>query len=171
MKEVKVWDLFIRIFHWSMVAIILINFTIFDEGPVHETLGFILVGLLAMRFVWGFVGPEHARFKNFIPSKNNVKHHLKEMTGEKKVTYLGHNPIGALMVFNLYFTLMLLCLTGYMAITDRFWGMEWVEEVHEFFANYLLFSVALHVMGVVWESIRSGVNLISAMFNGIKKIP
>ncbi len=170
MQEVKVWDLFIRVFHWSVVAIILINFTVFDEGSVHEFLGYILMGLLTLRFIWGFIGPSYARFKNFIPNTKEIKHHLNEVGGDKITPYLGHNPLGALMVFNLYLTLILLCFTGYLAITDMFWGIEWVEETHEFFANYLLFSVALHVLGVVWETFRSGVNLISAMFTGIKKI-
>ncbi|VAX08361.1 hypothetical protein MNBD_ALPHA03-1890 [hydrothermal vent metagenome] len=75
------------------------------------------------------------------------------------------------MIFNLYITLLLLSLTGYMAITDRFWGEEWVKEIHEFFANYLLFSVALHVSDIIWVSVKSKVNLISAMFTGIKKFP
>jgi len=171
MKKVKVWDIFIRVFHWSVVAIILINFTIFDEGPVHDALGYSLMGLLAFRFIWGFIGTEHARFRDFIPNLSKISRYLKESSGDKATPYIGHNPLGAVMVYNLYLTLLFLCLTGYLSITDRFWGVEWVEEAHEFFANYLLFSVALHVAGVVWESLRSGVNLISAMFTGIKKIP
>jgi len=171
MKEIKVWDLFIRLFHWSMVTIILINFTLFDEGTVHEILGYILLGLLALRFIWGFVGSEHARFKDFMPSPAKIKQYLNDMKMGKMPSFIGHNPLGAVMIFNLYITLLLLSLTGYMAITDRFWGEEWVEEIHEFFANYLLFSVALHVAGIIWVSVKSRVNLISAMFTGIKKFP
>ncbi len=171
MGIVKVWDIFIRLFHWSVVLIILVNFTIFDEGPVHDMLGYILIGLLALRFIWGFIGPKYARFKNFLPSPGKISRYLQEHQGDKMTLYIGHNPLGSLMIFNLYLTLLLVSLTGYLSITDRFWGVEWVEETHEFFAGYLLFSVALHVAGVVWESFRSGVNLISAMFTGIKKFP
>lgn len=170
MKHIKVWDIFIRIFHWSTVAIVLINFTIFDEGTVHETLGYILMGLLGLRLVWGFVGSEYSRFSNFFPTPTKVKQHLKEIKEGKSSTHIGHNPIGAVMIFNLYLTLVMVSLTGYMAVSDRFWGVEWVEELHEFFAAYLLFSVAIHVIGVVWESLRSGVNLIYAMVTGIKKL-
>jgi len=171
MKKVRVWDLGIRLFHWSVVAIILVNFTIFEEGAVHETLGYILLGLLGLRFIWGFIGGRYARFSDFFPTPAKISHHLKALSGDKMPPYPGHNPLGALMIFNLYLTLLLLCLTGWLAITDRFWGVEWVEEIHEFFANYLLFSVILHVGGVIWESFRSGVNLISAMITGIKKMP
>jgi len=171
MKKVKVWDRGIRLFHWSVVAIILINFTVFEEGPVHDTLGYSLMGLLAFRFIWGFIGPQYARFKDFFPTPGKISRYLKANSEDKTTPYIGHNPLGAVMIFNLYFALLFLCLTGYLAITDRFWGVEWVEETHEFFANYLLFSVVLHVAGVLWETFRSGVNLISAMFTGIKKIP
>lgn len=172
MQKIKVWDIFIRIFHWSVVTIILVNFTLFEEGTVHEILGYILIGLLVFRLIWGFVGSKYARFKDFFPTPDKIRHYiLQDRQVGKKVTYLGHNPVGSLMIFNLYLTLFLVSLSGYLAITDRFWGVEWVEEVHEFFAGYLLFSVTLHVTGVVWESLRSGVNLISAMFTGIKKIP
>ena len=84
---------------------------------------------------------------------------------------MGHNPLGAVMVFNLYITLLLVSFTGWLGVTDQFWGTEWVEEIHEFFANYLLLSVFLHIGGVLFESIRTGINLISAMISGIKKIP
>jgi len=171
MQEVKVWDLFIRLFHWSMVMIILLNFIVFEEGTVHNWLGYSLLGLLGLRFIWGFVGPKYARFKNFIPSPRSVLSHIKEQKEGQRTVYLGHNPLGAVMIINLYLTLILLCATGYLAITDRFWGVEWVEEAHEFFANYLLLSVAVHIMGVVWESFRSHVNLILAMVTGIKKVP
>ena len=171
MQEVNVWDFFIRLFHWSMVAIIVVDFTIFDEGSVHEILGYVLLLLLMLRFIWGFVGPEHAKFKNFIPTRNGISQHIKEQSCDKRTIYLGHNPLGAVMIINLYLTLVLLGFSGYMAITDMFWGVEWVEELHEFFANYLLLSVFIHVAGVVFESHRSGVNLISAMFTGIKKVP
>ncbi|HEC01757.1 MAG TPA: cytochrome B [Sphingomonadales bacterium] len=171
MTKVKTWDIFIRTFHWSVVMIILADFTFFEEGRVHEILGYILLGLLGLRFIWGFIGSKYARFKDFFPTPTRIKNHLAEMGDGEKTSYIGHNPIGALMIFNLYFALLLLSLSGYLSITDRFWGVEWVEELHEFFAGYLLASVALHVAGVLWESRRSGINLISAMITGIKKVP
>jgi len=171
MTKVKTWDIFIRTFHWSVVTIILADFTFFEEGRVHEILGYILLGLLGLRFIWGFIGSKYARFKDFFPTPTRIKNHLGEMGDGEKTSYMGHNPIGALMIFNLYFALLLLSLSGYLSITDRFWGVEWVEELHEFFAGYLLASVALHVTGVLWESRRSGINLISAMITGIKKVP
>jgi len=171
MKEVKVWDIFVRVFHWSVVAIVFLNFTLFEEGTTHEYLGYILLVFLLFRLIWGFIGTKYARFANFLPSIAKVKIHLADLknTGESK--HMGHNPIGAVMVFNLYITLILVSFTGWLGVTDQFWGTEWVEEVHEFFANYLLLSVFLHIGGVLFESIRTGVNLISAMINGIKKIP
>jgi len=171
MQEIKVWDWFIRFFHWAVVGLVLLNFTLFEEGAVHETLGYAVMGLVALRLVWGLIGPRFARFVNFFPTPARVRRHISHIRAGKPEISPGHNPLGALMIFNLILTLILVGVTGYLATTDRFWGVEWVEETHEFLANYLLFSVLLHVGGVLWESARSGVNLISAMITGIKKIP
>jgi len=171
MQEIKVWDRFIRFFHWSVAGLVLLNFTLFEEGAVHEMLGYAVMGLVALRLIWGLIGPRFARFAHFFPTPARVKRHIRNIRAGKAEISLGHNPLGAVMIFNLILTLILVGVTGYLATTDRFWGVEWVEEGHEFLAGYLLFSIALHVGGVLWESVRTGINLISAMVTGIKKVP
>lgn len=173
MREVKVWDPLVRIFHWSTVGIVLINTAIFDEGKIHEGLGYVLLGLLAVRILWGFVGTRYARFANFFPTRARLKAHLaRQHAGQLKGQEgtLGHNPLGALMILNLIVTLAAVGLSGHLMTTDMFWGSKMMEEVHEALVIWLLLSVALHVVGVLIESFRTGVNLISAMVNGTKKL-
>ena len=59
-------------------------------------------------------------------------------------------------------------LTGWLYTTDRFWGLEWMEDLHEGFANLLLILVLLHIAGVVFTSIRQGENLAASMVHGWK---
>ena len=54
--------------------------------------------------------------------------------------------------------------------TIQFFGVEWVEEVHEIAFNWLVASIVLHVGGVVFDSRRSGVPLIRSMIDGRKRI-
>ncbi|WP_417431061.1 cytochrome b/b6 domain-containing protein [Kiloniella sp.] len=172
MQNVKVWDLFIRLFHASIAILFLANFLVTEDGGTpHRYLGYILLGLLALRFIWGFIGSYHARFTNFTPSKESVKEHLRRILFQEKDIHLGHNPLGALMVFNLLGSLSLICLTGILAETDMFWGMKWLEEIHEFLANYAMISVAFHLLGVAWETKRSKINIIKAMLTGKKSLP
>lgn len=184
MIEVKVWDPVVRVCHWFTVTVVLVNTTILDEGSIHEALGYAVAVLLAVRLVWGLVGSKYARFSAFFPTRKRLREHLaglslagnpltsKSPAGQPGGDHatLGHNPLGALMIFNLLLTLFVICLTGHLMTTDRFWGSELMEDAHEAFVTYLLMSVAFHVAGVLIESFRTRVNLISAMVTGKKKL-
>ena len=173
MRQVAVWDLFVRIFHWSLVILFFSAFFLFDdESAAHRYAGYLVLGLVAVRLVWGFVGTRQARFSSFPPDLSAALQHLKAIrSGEKVKVTLSHNPLGALMVYNLLASLTIVCLSGIMMTLDQFWGVEWVEEIHELAANYTLFCVALHVLGVIIESRRSKTNLVLAMINGKKGVP
>jgi cytochrome b len=179
MVEVKVWDPLVRICHWFTVTVVLINSTILDEGSIHEFLGYSVAVLLVVRVVWGFIGSRYARFSTFFPTRAKLKEHVSELISASKPSKskladnhanLGHNPLGALMIFNLLLTLAVICLTGHFMTTDYFWGSETMEDIHEVFVTYLLVSVAVHVAGVLIESFRARTNLISAMVTGKKKL-
>ena len=58
-------------------------------------------------------------------------------------------------------------LAHWLSQTSEFWS-EALEEVHEFFANFTLFLVLLHVIGVIVESMIHRENLVSAMISGYK---
>jgi cytochrome b len=75
------------------------------------------------------------------------------------------------MAYNLWASLVAVCVTGILMTTKTFWGVDWVEESHEIIANWVLISVILHVAGVVFETRHSKVNLVRAMITGQKEIP
>ncbi len=83
--------------------------------------------------------------------------------------YLGHNPLGAYMIVLLVLTVILVSATGWLYTTDAFWGVEWVEELHEALSDLLIAFVALHVAGVVFTSFRQRENLVGAMLHGAKR--
>ncbi len=70
---VKVWDPFVRVFHWSLVALFAITFLTGDDIEwLHLAAGYGTIGLIALRIVWGFVGPRHARFSDFVRPPREV---------------------------------------------------------------------------------------------------
>ncbi len=75
------------------------------------------------------------------------------------------------MVYNIWLSVIGIGVTGYMMTTLTCFGVGWVEEAPEVIFGWLVFSVALHVAGVAFESWHSGVNLVRAMVNGPKNIP
>jgi cytochrome b len=170
--EVAVWDPLVRLIHWSLALTILLNGTfIEEESKTHEWIGYVALGLVGLRLVWALIGPKYARFSTFPPSPARAIRHLRAMLSGDRIIHLSHNPLGALMVYNIWASVIAIGITGYMMTTITFFGVDWVEEAHEVVFGWLLVSVALHVAGVAFDTWRSGVNLVRAMINGTKTIP
>jgi len=168
---VKVWDPFVRVCHWSLVGLFLLAYVTGDEvEQVHIAAGYIIAGLLALRILWGFVGPRHARFSDFVRSPRAVLAYLRDVTLLRAPRYLGHNPAGGAMVVALIVMLIGTSTTGYMMTTDTFWGAAWVEEVHEVLANLTVGLVVVHVLGVLVASFEHRENLVTGMITGRKRI-
>ena len=65
----RVWDPFVRIFHWSLVACVVLNQFVLEDGKTaHEWVGYTASALVLARVLWGFVGTRHARFSDFFPT-------------------------------------------------------------------------------------------------------
>lgn len=171
-RDITVWDPLVRLIHWSLALAILLNGTIIeDESKAHELIGYTALALVGLRLVWAFIGPQHARFTAFPPSPRRAIHYVKAMIAGDRSVHLSHNPLGALMVYNIWLSVIAIGVTGYMMTTITFFGVDWVEELHEVIFGWLLFSVALHVGGVVFDTWRSGVHLVRAMITGRKTVP
>ncbi len=113
MKTVKVWDPYVRFFHWSLVVGIIVQLvTAEDLKNVHATVGYLLIVLLILRILWGFVGSMHARFTDFIFPPAEILAYLKGLIQRNPRRYVGHNPAGGAMVCALLLILMLIALTG-----------------------------------------------------------
>ena len=136
---------------------------------IHIAAGYAIAALLALRVMWGFVGPRHARFVNFVRPPRVVLAYLRDVALLRAPRYLGHNPAGGMMIIALIAMLAATCATGYMMTTDAFWNAEWIEDVHETFANLTVGLIALHVIGILITSFEQGENLVKAMVTGRKR--
>ena len=53
----RVWDPFARVFHWSLVGLVVLNLWVLEEGEApHEWAGYAAITLVLLRVVWGFIG-------------------------------------------------------------------------------------------------------------------
>jgi cytochrome b len=169
-NSVTVWDPVVRIFHWTVVAGCLANlFIVEDGGRAHEVIGYAVAAVLAVRVVWGFVGTRYARFSDFVPGPRRLRDYLTLLAQAREPRQLGHNPAAAVMMLVLMALLAAVSVTGWMATLDAFWGVEWVEELHETLSNVLFLFVFLHILGVVYTSIHHRENLPGAMLHGRKR--
>jgi cytochrome b len=169
-SEVKVWDPLVRIFHWGLVAAFLAAWATGDEiKRVHVMAGYVVIGLVIFRIVWGFIGTRRARFVDFVRGPRAVTSYLSDTARLRARRYLGHNPAGGAMIIALLVMLCIIGATGYMMTTDAFWGVAWVEDAHEAAVNLTLGLVVLHVLGVFVASYEHGENLARAMITGRKR--
>jgi cytochrome b len=168
--QVRVWDPFVRIFHWSLVGLFIVAFATGDETEwLHLAAGYAIAGLVLLRIVWGFVGPRYARFSDFVRPPRQVAGYVRSAVRLQAPRYLGHNPAGGAMIIALLTMLIGISVTGFMMTTDAFWGAEWVEDLHKGLVYVTLGLIALHVVGVVFAGIEHGENLVKAMITGRKR--
>lgn len=169
---VKVWDLFTRIFHWSLVASFTIAYLSAEEiETLHIWAGYAAAALIASRLVWGMVGSNYARFTQFVKSPASVLRYLGTIATGREARYIGHNPAGGAMVVTLLAMLAGLSVTGVLMTTPTFEHSEALEDIHEVLANATLGLVVLHVAGVVLASVRHHESLVRAMITGRKRAP
>jgi len=211
-REVHVWDPWVRISHWLLAAAFFVAYLVVEEPmTVHVWAGYLVGGLIALRLVWGLIGPRHARFSDFVPTPTRLKIYLGDLSRGRERHYLGHNPAGGAMVVALLLSLAATVVTGLQVygaeekagpLADWYAAndstalliptasaddeaaehhevgeggeheeAEGLEELHEFFANFTLFLVALHIAGVAFTSFREGQSLPRAMVTGRKRRP
>lgn len=171
-RTVHVWDLPVRLFHWSLVGLFAANALFTEaEGDLHANLGYAIAGLILFRLVWGVIGTRHARFADFPPSVSAALDQLREMATRRRHAHAGHGPFGALMIYNLLVTLTGIVATGHMMTTVAYFGVEWVDEAHEVLVTWAEISALVHIAAVVFESVRLRVNLPRAMVTGDKVLP
>lgn len=196
-REVRVWDPLVRVLHWSLVAAFALAYlTGEEESAVHIWTGYVVAGLVVLRLLWGFVGTRHARFRDFVRPPREILAYLRELLAARPHRYLGHNPLGGLMVVALLASLSATAVSGYLlqhseesqsavpaaaAGADRgdegrkhasrpSAGHELLEEAHEWFAHLTLLLVLVHIGGVAVMSAVHRENLVRAMLSGRKRV-
>ena len=191
MPEVKVWDPFVRVFHWTLAIAVLIAWATDEPLWMHNWLGYLAAILVALRVIWGFIGPERARFVSFVRGPRFVVDYLVRLIRFSSPRYLGHSPAGGAMIVALLIMITATTGTGLAVLaTERGEGplaqviarVErpprvpgqrrpplFIKEVHEVLANITLILVVLHVLGVLLASFAHRENLVWAMITGKKR--
>lgn len=195
-KKVRVWDLPIRLFHWTLVFCVFLLFLTGEIGgldfrmpftgqlvgnmDLHMTLGSFVLSLLIFRGLWGLFGSSTVRFINFVRGPSAVLAYLGALVRGELPRHVGHNPAGALMVLALLGTLFLQVGTGLFANDDIFSEgplahlvsketSDFLTGCHELLFSLLLLCVALHISAALYYRLR-GEDLVTPMITGQKSL-
>lgn len=126
-SSVRAWDLPTRLFHWTLVLLILSAWVSYefaeDIGDAtlvwHRANGLAVLTLIVWRLLWGVWGSSTARFASFVRSPAAILAYARGLPGRRAARYLGHNPLGALMVVALLGTLATQAAFGLFATDDN----------------------------------------------------
>jgi len=182
-KHVLVWDLPLRLFHWLLVAALAGSWITAEAGVEwmvwHFRLGYFAAGLVIFRIIWGFVGPRHARFKNFIRAPGVIIAYARTLFGRESHAHVGHNPVGALMVIVLLAAVSFQIGTGLFATDDIFTmgpffplvdaeTADQLTSLHHLNFTVLQILAAVHVVAILFYLFWKRQSLILPMVRGTK---
>jgi cytochrome b len=184
--SVPVWDAPTRLFHWALVALVVVNVATGKIGglrpmEIHMMSGYAILTLVLFRVAWGFVGGRHARFANFLTGLQPVAVYLKDFFTGRPRRYLGHNPLGGWSVVAMLALLLLQAGTGLFANDDILSEgplmrrvskptSDFLTYIHYLSSNVLIVILGLHV-AAVFVYLARGENLIRPMITGVKRGP
>jgi cytochrome b len=186
-QAVRVWDLPTRVFHWLLAAAVI---GLVITGKVggnaiawHFRLGYVVMGLLAFRLLWGFVGGRWSRFASFVYAPGTVLRYLRGQARPDEWLEVGHSPLGAGSVFALLALLAVQVGTGLVADDEiastgplnRFVSSDTAASATHWHKDYgqliLIVLVLLHVAAIVFYRVKKGRDLVRPMVTGDKQLP
>ena len=182
--RVRVWDLPTRLFHWVLALSVIgsvITASIGGGAMVwHFRLGFLAMGLLVFRLMWGLVGGRWSRFASFIHTPGTVLRYLRGQTRPGEHLDVGHNPLGAGSVLAMLAILLVQVGTGLVAddeianvgplnkfvasatgLAATAWHKTWGKWI-------IIVLVVLHIGAILYYRFKKGTDLIGPMVSGDK---
>jgi len=185
-RRVRVWDLPVRIFHWTLVLLFCYSWWSGKEGgnamQYHLWSGYAILSLVLFRLAWGFIGSSSARFADFTRGPRAIVAYLRALRVSDGPPHLGLNPLGGWSVLLMLAGLALQTGTGLFANDDISTEgplYKWVSKatsdfltaIHYYNFYVLLFFAVLHVAAVLYYLLRRSENLVTPMFTGYKLRP
>lgn len=186
LREVRVWDAPIRLFHWLLALLVCVSFATGKLGgnamKWHLYSGHGILALLVFRLAWGFAGGTDARFSHFLRGPGDILGYARQLFRRAPSYVPGHNPLGGIMVVVMLLALALQATSGLFSnddiategplaarigkdLSDR------ITAIHKANSNGVLALVILHVGAILFYLVYKGENLLLPMLTGVKRIP
>jgi len=181
-QQLLIWDLPLRIFHWAFATTIIGCWATHELGSDyidwHMQLGYVAIGLLLFRVIWGFVGTRHSRFASFFPTPAKLKRYLsQDQDSASKIA--GHNPLGSLMVFVMLLLVLVQVSSGLFVDDEIFTTGPYfnalggtvdkvMSSIHHNAFDFMAIAIVLHVAAVMFYQRVKKQNLVKPMFTGYK---
>lgn len=181
--KVKVWDVYIRIFHWLLLICILVSFISFrlDEMDIHFISGHCVLALIIFRVIWGVVGSRTALFQSFIKGPGTILNYLQNPSSEKFKGIIGHSPIAALSVIAMLVVISVQVGTGLISDDEillqgplaQFVSGEMSYQAttyHGINAKLIIGLIVLHLAAIAFYRFIKKDDIVKPMVTGQKNV-
>jgi cytochrome b len=183
-REVAVWDLPTRLFHWAIVFLIGFSWLSAEQEWMdwHLRSGYAILTLLLFRLLWGIFGSQTARFTQFLAGPRAVLRHLARLPRRAPDRAVGHNAAGGWMVVLMLVLLSVQAGTGLFSNDDIMTegpcadvvGKEisdWLTHIHRLNFTLIEIVVAVHILAVLTYAVVKRHDLVRPMLSGRKRLP
>lgn len=183
MQRTLIWDLPTRLFHWTLASSFALAW-LTSEGDrwrsVHVFLGYLMLGLVVFRLIWGFAGSHFSRFASFWFGPKAALAYLKQVLRGHAPRHVGHNPTGSVAIYILLALAIVVGISGIATLGGdeqqgiaagwlTFAQVQVIKKLHDLGATLMLLVVFGHITGVVVESVLHKENLARSMVTGFKQ--
>jgi len=182
----RAWDLPTRLFHWTLVVLVVFSFTTGKIGGSwlewHMKSGFAILALLLFRLAWGVVGTTTSRFASFVRGPRAAITYARETMAGRHPFSAGHNPLGGWMVVFMLAILLAQAVTGLFVDNEIDTQAPLTVKVsnavvskmsayHHYNQWIIAGMVILHLAAVATYQWRFKVDLIGPMAHGWREVP
>jgi cytochrome b len=182
MQKKRIWDLPVRLFHWTLAVLVAVSLITQKIGgnamEWHFLSGYAVLALLLFRLAWGLVGSRYARFSSFLYAPAEIVAYLRGAAHR----HHGHNPLGSLSVFALLGVVLAQAISGLFSNDDiasegplvKFISKDWSDSFtwfHKAVSGNLIYAlIGLHIAAIAYYYVRKKQNLVKPMITGDKVI-
>ncbi len=185
LQREKIWDPVTRLWHWVLVVSMVLcwffgKYMSLDTVRWHFYLGYVILGLMVFRLLWGLIGPAPIRLLKLFPRVSSLLNYLKTVFAREPSGTPGHNPLGSISVIAILAITISVASTGLFIATEDFdeYGplnryvsdhiADKFNAWHSLLSDVVTVLVGLHVAALLFYLIWKKENLIKPMIIGWK---
>jgi len=180
-EPIIVWDLPTRLFHWTLVVLITLQYLSGEFGLLsmewHYWLGYATLALIVFRVLWGFAGSQTSRFSAFVRGPREVVRYARASLHGRADAIVGHNPLGGWSVLLMLTSIVVQSVSGLFSSDDLVESgpfaaqvsdatIKWMTRIHNINRYVLLLLIVLHITAVLLHWAMRRENLVAPMLHG-----
>tara|TARA_Y100001934_G_scaffold275267_1_gene369313 strand:+ start:960 stop:1553 length:594 start_codon:yes stop_codon:yes gene_type:complete len=186
-RRQKIWDPVTRLWHWALVIAVCTGWYLgkwmsFGTIEWHFYCGYVVLGLVAFRLIWGGVGPAPVKLRALVPTPSQLINHIRQVGHREPSGTPGHNPLGSLSVIGILMLLLAQGGTGLFISSDDYFETAPLAHMvsddirdalvwwHKTLSKFVLAMVTLHISAILFYLFWKKENLVSAMISGWKMV-